>query len=322
VTASAPRVLIVGLGQVGLTYDATLPDSFVYSHARACALHPGLALAGGVDPEFARRTLFTERYGAPAFDGVSDAMHATRPDVVIVATPTRTHAEVVAQVLSAGRPAAVLCEKPLAVTPVEARAIVDACAAAGVALFVNYMRSVEPGALEAGRRIASGAWRGPWSGIVWYTKGFRHNASHFWSLTERWFGPVTQARVLRRHGGWEDGDARLDVRADHADAVLHYVAVPERGLSHHSLEALGANGRLRYDHGGRTITWEPAAPNEAFVDQAMLTGVVERIPSEFDRFQWHVAAALTCALADRDHHLYTGVEALASFNRLFVLLES
>lgn len=320
-TPERPRVLIVGLGQVGLSYDAALPETFVYSHARACARHPALDLAGGVDASEGARALLTERYGVPAFAGVASATRALTPDVVIIASPTATHASVLAEVLASAHPRVVLCEKPLAGSVAEGRRMVEQCAGANVALFVNYMRVVEPGALDVGRRITE-EWPGPWTGVVWYTKGFRHNASHFWSLAERWFGPVVAAETTRRLSSTEDGDARIEVRAEHAAAVLHYVPVPDGGPTHHGLEAIGPAGRLRYDHGGRTITWEPAAPDAVFAGHVMLTGAVERLSSDFDRFQWHVADSLAAAASGRVTPLCTGAEALASLTRLNALLES
>jgi len=58
-------------------------------------------------------------------------------DVVDVCTPTHLHRQVVEAAAAAGRPA--ICEKPLARTAADGRAMIDACRAAGVPLFVAHV---------------------------------------------------------------------------------------------------------------------------------------------------------------------------------------
>jgi len=58
-------------------------------------------------------------------------------DVVDVCTPTHLHRQVVEAAAAAGRP--VICEKPLARTAADCRAMIGACRAAGVPLFVAHV---------------------------------------------------------------------------------------------------------------------------------------------------------------------------------------
>ncbi len=315
------RVLLVGLGQIGCGYDRGLPsDRFVQTHARACTLHPQLELIGAVDPSEAARQACAADYGVPTYATLAAALDAHTPDVVILAAPTAHHPGLLHEVLARVTPRIILCEKPLAASVADARGMVEACDTRGVALYVNYMRCVEPGALEVARRFRARVWAPPYAGVVWYTKGFRHNASHFWTLAERWFGPSRTASVLAREGEWADGDARLLVRAEHDQAVIHYVPVPDGPLSHHAMEVLAGNGRLRYDRGGRAITWEATAPGAA--PPALLGDQCEVVTADFDRFQWHVADALVQALSGEPQSLCTGAEAYAGLSRLSLLLES
>ncbi len=219
-----------------------------------------------------------------------------------------------------GTPRVILCEKPLATTVREAELMVLACNARNVALFVNYMRCVEPGAVEVARRFREQVWTPPYAGVVWYTKGFRHNASHFWTLAERWFGPSQTASVLAYTGAWGDDDAIIVARAEHADAVIHYLPVPDGPLSHHAIEVLAGNGRLQYDRGGRSITWEATVCGAT--PPALLGDMRETVNADFDRFQWHVADALVQALSGQPQSLCTGEEALAGLSRLSLLMET
>ncbi|GAA3827042.1 Gfo/Idh/MocA family protein [Nocardioides panacisoli] len=89
------RVVLVGLGTIARTHLAVL------------ARRDDVEVVGAVDPRAPADHSF------PVFPDLPAALAADlRPDLVVVATPTATHADVVASVLGA-TDARVLCEKPL-----------------------------------------------------------------------------------------------------------------------------------------------------------------------------------------------------------------
>jgi predicted dehydrogenase len=70
-----------------------------------------------------------ETYGVPhVFERWESMLERAHPDIVVIATPPRLHAEIAARAFAGG--AHVLCEKPLAMTRAEAAAMVDAAARA------------------------------------------------------------------------------------------------------------------------------------------------------------------------------------------------
>jgi predicted dehydrogenase len=310
----------VGLGQIGCGYDIDLAHhSHVMTHSRACHLHPALSIIGVVDPSEKARIRYSRSYPGPTFASIQEASKISPIDLIILAAPTSYHPRLLNESLNLFSPKAILCEKPLAASLPEAVAMVRACENYGVQLFVNYMRCVEPGAVQISRLFHDRTWLPPYAAVMWYSKGFLHNGSHLWTLAERWFGPTKYARVTSRESNWGDGDARCVVRAIHEQAVVHYLPVPDGPLSHHSIEVMASNGRLRFDHGGKKITWESRADG---VPPTSLSHEISAIPSDFDRFQWHVADALVAALDERPHDLCTGAEALGGLSRLIPLLEA
>src|SRR2546421_5526680 len=87
-----------------------------------------LALAGQDPVKTAERA---RRFDVPhGLTSLADALALPGVDAVTIATPPHTHAPLVLEALAAGRH--VLCEKPFARDAAEARALLDAAAAAGV----------------------------------------------------------------------------------------------------------------------------------------------------------------------------------------------
>lgn len=314
------HALVVGLGRIGLGYDVDAPPELVRTHARAFAQHPRFRLVGGVDPDPAARATFEHLYGVRAWPDLAAAAHA---EVVAVGVPTELHRAQVAAALVRGGLRAVLCEKPLAASVAEAQGLIDDCRSAGVPLYVNFLRRAVPGLREVKRRLQVGAISGPVKGVVWYSKGLRHNGSHFIDLLIHWLGPVQQARTIapgRRLGVEPHADAEPDIQLRLAAGEVVMLAAAEEHFSHYTVELLAANGRLRLERGGASIGWQPAQVDARYAGYRSL-GAEEPIAAGMERYQWHVADLLARALDGQSTPLATGEEALATARVVESLLE-
>jgi predicted dehydrogenase len=112
------------------------------SHAPAIARHPATMLAAVHDPDPGRAEALAGATGAQVFPTLGALLERPEIDAVVVATPNRFHAEAVIAAAAAGKH--VLCEKPLAMSVQEARAMVDACREAGVVLQVGFNQRFWP----------------------------------------------------------------------------------------------------------------------------------------------------------------------------------
>jgi predicted dehydrogenase len=108
--------------------------SFAHVHAPAYATVlqeiPGAMLAGIWDDTPERGQRAAAAYNTPLYPDLEQLLAAV--DTVIVTAENSRHKPIVLAAAAAGIP--VLCEKPLATTLDDARAMVDACESAGVAL--------------------------------------------------------------------------------------------------------------------------------------------------------------------------------------------
>jgi len=313
--------LLIGLGQIGLGYDLHLdPREAIYTHARAFSVHPAFELVGAVDPSPTQRGLFEQHYALPAYATLASASQAQAPDVVVIASPTAQHSAVLKEVLAQSRPQLVLCEKPLAYGLEEAREMVAACESAGVKLLVNYVRRADPGAIQIKSLIESGQIAGPIKGVVWYSKGFLHNGSHFFNLLEFWLGPFVQAKLLDAGRKWGDHDAEPDVQVEFERGRVVFMAAWEESYSHYTVELLSPSGRLRYEQGGEAIAWQPTQAHSTLAGYKVLQTLPEVVPNGMSRYQWHVADQLACALAGKPHTLSTAAQSLATLEAMHQII--
>lgn len=118
------------------------------------ALRPRLEMVAASTPESAER--YRQRYGfARATPDWRELVNDPKVGAVIIASPQETHRAIAEAAIAAGKP--VLCEKPLADTLDDARAMVEAAEAAGVPNMIgfNYIRT--PASQFARKLLADGA---------------------------------------------------------------------------------------------------------------------------------------------------------------------
>ena len=197
-------------------------------HLEAFAAHPDdCELVAVCDTDATRLGEAVERTGAKGFGSLDELLAGSDADLVVLATPSGLHAGQAIRCAEARRH--VVTEKPMATRWQDGKAMVAACDAAGVQLFVvkqnrrNATVRLLKGAIEAGRfgRIHmvtvnvfwarpqsyydSAPWRGTWE----FDGGaFMNQASHYVDLLDWLIGPVESVQAftatLARHIEVED----------------------------------------------------------------------------------------------------------------------
>lgn len=125
----------LGMGVVGAGRFA----GFV---ADATADLPGVELRVVADPVLERADALAHQHGARSVPDWRDLLDAPDVDVVVVATPPATHADIVTAALEAGRH--VFCEKPLATEEAQAQELVDLVERSGRVLVVDHVLRYNP----------------------------------------------------------------------------------------------------------------------------------------------------------------------------------
>jgi len=318
----AEKCLIIGLGQIGMGYDLDQdPAIAVYSHAQAISLHPDFELVGGVDLSRLQKSLFEKHNERPAFDDIASAMMQLKPSVVVIASPSESHAKVLNQVLSRAKPKIILCEKPLAYDLTEASDMVDTCNIAGIELYVNYMRRTDPGVMEVKRRIEENEISAPIKGVVWYSKGFLNNGSHFFNLLEFWLGKFVGFKLINAGRLWDGIDPEPEVEVEFDHGRVTFISAWEEAFSHYTVELVSQSGRLRYEQGGELIEWQSVLSDRSFSGYKILNIMPEKIANGMSKYQWHVYEQLSASFDGKENTLCTGRQALSTLESMHKIIK-
>ena len=136
---------IIGCGDV--TEKKSGPGFAKADHSQLLAV---MRRNGALAADYARR------HGVPRWhDDANAILDAPDVDAVYIATLTDSHCDYAVRAAAAGKP--VYVEKPMAMNPAECNAMIAACRAAGVPLWVGYYRRALPRFLAVRDLLAAGA---------------------------------------------------------------------------------------------------------------------------------------------------------------------
>lgn len=250
------------------------------NHLEAIARLDGLELAAVADVVAERAAAAGATWGVPAFDSLDAMLAAVPSDVVTVATPSGLHPAHGIAAARAGRH--VVTEKPMAISLAGADALIDACAAAGVRLFVVKQNRLNPAVQLLRRAVEKGRFRGihsvnctvrwsrpqeyyaqaPWRG-TWAMDGgaFLNQASHYVDLVQWLAGPVERVIAMtatqRRRIEAEDSGAAVLRFASGAIGVMDVTMLTYPKNLEGSITILGDTGSVKI--GGTAVnrieTW-------------------------------------------------------------------
>ncbi len=294
---------ILGLGQIGQSYDyEAADDGLMLTHASAYRHHAGFELVAAADPDPKKRERFARKFGLPAYADLDSLISGHRPEVFSICVPTAQHFQVFQEIIPYG-PAAVLCEKPIALELSEAQEMVRLAEAHQVALLINYIRRFEPGGAALKEAIQRREFGDIYKGVAWYSKGIIHNGSHYLDFLRFLLGEVTDLQVLEKGREWLGHDPEPDVCIHFGEVPIYFLAAREECFSAGGIELLGTGGHIHYRDGGERIEVRRVQSDPRFPSYKILNPDPQQIPTDMKRYQWHVV-----------NHLYghlTGKTALS-----------
>lgn len=247
------RAAVIGCGKIGSEFADDPRVKGVYSHAGAYRASARAELVAVCDLDSERAARAARRWGlARAYSDVNELLATERPQLVSICTPDASHASVLRTVLDSPGVRGILAEKPLALDPLDARAIVGRARDAGICLLVNYIRRFASGHELVRNDIASGA-LGPIRSITGaYSGGLVHNGSHWIDLMRWLIGEISEVRALESPGNHAQDTPHVVLRfATGVTAFLQGCAATDFGIF--EFDVIGERGRRRGVDSGHHI---------------------------------------------------------------------
>lgn len=259
------KVGVIGLGRIGFGYDSDMPDVSL-THFKALMQDPRFEISWVCDSS-QEHCQVVKNQGFPE-DRVFLSIPDQPVDLVVIATPTITHLQMVRDCVAL-RPKAILCEKPAGENLAQIMAIQNLAELNKINVFVNYMRRCEPGVNDIKRKIEGGSFGHFYKGVCWYSGGLENNGSHFIDLLRFWFGEIekifTVDQVAVDCERVDYGKMDVDFIAQFACGLrMYFIAGDEQSFGSKEIELLSDRGVLKYLRGGFDIAFYPARLHERF----------------------------------------------------------
>lgn len=157
---AAHRVAFIGTGPDPYDQDWGTSAAMAYRHGWGYEAYDGCELVACTDLVRDNAEAFADEFDITTenvFENYEEMLRTVEPDVVSVATPVPTHADIVIDVAETEIPTAVHCEKPMADTWGDSQRMAVACRDAGIQLTFNHQRRFDPRWREAKRLLDEGA---------------------------------------------------------------------------------------------------------------------------------------------------------------------
>jgi predicted dehydrogenase len=295
------RAGLVGCGEMGAL------------RAAALARTPSLRLVAVSDVAAARAGVVASVGDATIHDNWRTLVRSPDLDLVIVSTPPGSHREISVEALRAGRN--VLCEKPLARTPAECRAMVDAARESGRLLASGFNYRFYPSVKKAATLVRAGRigelthvfghagysaidQRQTWLRDVDVSGGgaFRDNGIHLIDLARYFLGDVEDIQTVASNSVWgfpgcEDNGFILMQGTRRRVASLH-ASWTHWGRFRFAIELSGTRGHIRAWCFPMVtqVTWadEQGGPTHRRLHLFPATNIAERLRS----YRWVVVCSL------------------------------
>jgi D-apiose dehydrogenase len=258
------RVGIVGLGWAARAF-----------HTPGLRALAEVELVGGADTSAERRSAWSAEADAPAFETMDELLERALPELVVVATPPDSHADLCVAALEAGTH--VFCEKPFVSSLEEADRVIDAAERAGRRVAVNHEFREKPifrslkehiGAPDVGRLVFCQIWQlmdlAPWDEPVPWRAAMPNRTLfeggvHLVDLLVSLFGEKPVAVYARHSSGLEEGreaDAIHLVTFEFSGGRLAQLTIDrlcKAGTRYVEVRADCEQASLRASHGGRAL---------------------------------------------------------------------
>jgi len=302
------NTIIIGLGKIGIGYDEHTPN-VTLTHYKAIKKHKNFKLIGCIDLNKINRDKFIKKYKIPCYENLSNIKNKIYPELAIIATPTLTHYRIIKEILKNHKTiTSILCEKPFGNNYQEANKILNICKKKKVKLFVNYMRTADPGAIKI-LKLINNNFINVCKGTVFYDGNILNQASHLINLLQFWFGESGSIKLIES----DKGNKKLvgkNFILNFKNKCFFFIGLNFPKYSYASIEIISTMGRIHYLERGEKIQWQKIQKDILYKEDNIPNKKIINIKNDMINCQLNVLNQLHFSLIGKKSYLCEGNEAI------------
>ena len=206
------NVALIGIGNISLNFDCDINKKTVLSHAKALYNDKRFHLKYCIDIDKSNENKIKKLFPNTLFDtNINEIIDKQDIDIVVIATPTSTHFEILEQFKLNPNIKYFLIEKPLFADNKHFDLLSSTLKEK---IIINYIRIFEPHIQKLKNKIEISEYSQIQKIVLNYTKGIKNNGSHFISLINYLFNNprIENIKILSIQKGLEN-DSTLDLVA-------------------------------------------------------------------------------------------------------------
>jgi len=193
------KAAVLGLGQIGLTYDFDPKREKPSSHVSAYQLNPRIELVAAADVRIDQCQALQKVAPAVKFhQSLNELLKAHSVDMISVCTPPAHHLSAIQYIVQNTHTRIIFCEKPLANCVDEVNLLKQLLQERNCLLIPNLSRRWNRGMQRVKDHITNGRYGEPQKIHVRYTRGIHNTGAHFLDLLHWWGMQISEVQVIGR----------------------------------------------------------------------------------------------------------------------------
>ncbi|MDO0825374.1 Gfo/Idh/MocA family protein [Desulfosporosinus nitroreducens] len=193
------KAAVIGLGQIGLTYDFDPKREKPSSHVFAYHLNPRIELVAAVDVRADQyQALHKIAPSVNFYQSMVELLKNHSVDIISVCTPPVHHLSAIQYILQNTDTKIIFCEKPLVSCVDEANLLTQILQKGNRLLIPNLSRRWNSGIQRVKAHIANGQYGELQKIHVKYTRGIHNTGSHIFDLLHWWGGQISEVQAIKK----------------------------------------------------------------------------------------------------------------------------
>ncbi|MBW7941273.1 MAG: Gfo/Idh/MocA family oxidoreductase [Candidatus Kuenenia stuttgartiensis] len=246
------RVAIAGCGNVSGDIDNDAKKRHIYGHVKAIGMVKKLKLTACCDINEGRLTAFAQKWKiSRSYLDLQEMLRKEPIDILVIATPTKTHYENVLLALSSDVKV-IFCEKPIAFDLSQGVELVKKAEESGKLLVVNYMRRWDEFYAECKNLVESGKLGRIETIVAYVDTAFYMNSNHMLDMLIYFGGDVLSCvghidRINNTRVVHDEKDFGGIAFIKHKNGIISFVKATGESQRNHffELDIQCTKGRLR-----------------------------------------------------------------------------